>query len=335
MALSKSKRRELLELSGPKSKDVVRELNEYLARTGLTPADFARRINYSAVAVRFFLAGRYAQIAANDTALRAAIRDFIQAHPVAVQEADQGKLYETGNVKLLRKYFRLALEKHRAVYVHGGPGSQKTFVLQHLIADLNRIEIPKNGHGRRAFYVYCRQGIRPLDLLKRLAEASGCLALGNSDRILRNLRFDWRGRDVVVVFDEAQHLSVDCFETVRELIDRPPYCGLLFAGSHQLQSTFTLNAIQLEQWNSRFHYGQELPGISREEAVEVLRAELGRSINASEVDEIVKQATAEEFRRDGKHKYISARRLFWSIRDIKEAVTPQLNPPKEGTSCLS
>src|ERR1019366_1623103 len=34
-----------------------------------------------------------------------------------------------------------------------------TYVLQHLIAELNRSEIAKNGEGRRAYYVYVRQGI--------------------------------------------------------------------------------------------------------------------------------------------------------------------------------
>jgi DNA transposition AAA+ family ATPase len=293
-AYSQQQRRQLLEVSAPKTREVVRELNDYLARTGLATQDFARRINYSGVSVRFFLDGKYENVASNDSAIRAAIHNFIQAHPVAVTEEGTGRLYETSNVKLLRKYFDMALVRHRAVYVHGAPGSQKSFVLQHLVAELNRTEIPKNGHGRRAFYVYCRQNIRPLDLMKRVSESAGAITQGSTDRILRNLRFDWRGRDVLLVFDEAQHLNVECFETLRELLDRPPYCGLLFAGSHQLQSTFVLNAIQLEQWNSRFHFGQELPGIQRDEAGHVLRSELGKAVTAAEIDEIIKQATTEE-----------------------------------------
>jgi hypothetical protein len=42
-------------------------------------------------------------------------------------------------------------------------------------------------------------------------------------------------RKVLLVFDEAQHLSIACLETIRELLDQPPHCGLLFAGTHELE----------------------------------------------------------------------------------------------------
>jgi hypothetical protein len=44
----------------------------------------------------------------------------------------------------------------------------------------------------------------------------GALGLGTVDRILRNLRFDLSQRKVLLVFDEAQHLSIECLETIRE-----------------------------------------------------------------------------------------------------------------------
>jgi hypothetical protein len=39
-----------------------------------------------------------------------------------------------------------------------------------------------------------------------------------------------------LTFDEAQHLSIECLETIRELLDQPPHCGLLFAGTHELEA---------------------------------------------------------------------------------------------------
>ena len=61
-----------------------------------------------------------------------------------------------------------------------------------------------------------------IDLMKRVAESCGAIGLGTVDRILRNLRFDLSDRKVVLVFDEAQHLSIECLETIRELLDQPP-----------------------------------------------------------------------------------------------------------------
>jgi hypothetical protein len=78
--------------------------------------------------------------------------------------------------------------------VEGDPATQKTFTLKWLIAQLNRRELAKNGTGKRAHYVYCRQDIRPADLLRRMAEACGSPMVGGCDRLLRNMRFDLRKR---------------------------------------------------------------------------------------------------------------------------------------------
>jgi DNA transposition AAA+ family ATPase len=83
--------------------------------------------------------------------------------------------------------------------------------------------------------------------MKRVAQSCGAIGLGTVDRILRNLRFNLSQRKVLLVFDEAQHLSIECLETLRELLDQPPHCGLLFAGTHELEQIFTRQALELEQ----------------------------------------------------------------------------------------
>lgn len=315
MALSSQQKRELLSRTLPERKEVQATLQDYLKRTGLPPQDFARRIGYSYVSMNFFLAGKYEKVAANDAPIRAAITDFIAAHPITPMSQTEGKLHETENVRLIRKYFYEALDERCAYYFRGAPGCQKSFVLEHLVAELNRAEISKNGHGRRAYYIYCRQGIRPVDLLKRVAEASGSITLGSADRILRNLRFDFGSRKVVLAFDEAQHLDIHCLETVRELLDRPPYCGLLFAGSHQLEQTF--QRLDMEQWASRLRQGTELPGISRDEAIAIVQAELsGTSETAA--GRLADDCYSRDLRKGKEVRYISARTLFWSIAKIQK-----------------
>jgi DNA transposition AAA+ family ATPase len=321
VALSKPQRRQLLAENLPEANEVRLELQDYLGRTGMAPPDFAHRINYSRVAVYNFLSGRYHRISSNDTLIRAAIRDFIAAHPIASAVISTGKLYETQNVRLLRKYFDEALDHRRAYYLYGAPGTQKTYVLQHLIAELNRSEIAKSGEGRRAYYVYVRQGIHSLDLMKRVAESCGAIGIGTVDRILRNLRFDLSQRKVLLVFDEAQHLSIECLETIRELLDQPPHCGLLFAGTHELEEIFIRQALELEQWRSRFHAGQSLPGISEEEAAEIIHSELGWQVSQGKVRKLISKSKITDLRNGGQHTYVSARRLFWVIRELQAVVS--------------
>ena len=76
------------------------------------------------------------------------------------------------------------------------------------------------------------------------AQSCGAIRLGTVDRVLRNLRFDLSQRKVLLVFDEAQHLSIECLETLREPLDQPPHCGLLFAGTHELEAIFTRQALE-------------------------------------------------------------------------------------------
>ena len=315
MALSAKERETLLTRTLPKRKETVALLLDYLERTGLTQVDFARRINDSAVAVRMLVCDRYQQISGDDSSIRAAIHDFIAAHPIEAVTESEGKLYETENVRLVRKYFYEALDGRRAYYFRGAPGSQKSFVLQHLIAELNRAEIAKNGHGRRAFYVYCSQGIRPNQLMRAAAEAAGSISVGDNRRLFKNLRFDLGRRKVLFVFDESQHLDVPCLETLRELHDMPPHCGLLFAGSHELEKTF--QRLDMEQWHSRLRQGAELPGVSEAEAFDIVRAELGNQPEPK-MHALIKKCYATDLRKGREVKYISARTLFWSIQAIQE-----------------
>lgn len=290
--------------------EVRAELQEYMQRTGLTSSDFARRINYSVASMYTFIQGRYQ---GSNGRLCTTIREFIEQHPVQAMTRDAGKLYETENVTKLRGIFYECLDQQRAGVVYGGPGSQKTFALKHLIAELNCIDLAKNGHGRRAYYVYCRQGIRPNDLLKRIARACGSSPIGNTDRVIQNLRFDFGNRRVLIVFDEAQHLDIASLETVREILDELG-CGLLFAGSHDVIRTFARSS-ELEQWNSRLRITAELPGLTDSEAEQIVKEELGTA-SARQIAALLKDSRVPDIRK--KQDYISARRLFFGMTAIRE-----------------
>ena len=147
--------------------------------------------------------------------------------------------------------------------------------------------------GRRAYYIYCPSKVTRLSLLKLVAQAAGTPSTGDCQRVIRNLRFDLAHRRVLLVFDEAQHLDVECLETVRELYDLPPHFGLLFAGSHQLERLFTLHSTELEQWNSRFKAGRRLPGISKDEAIRDRRRRTGDGVRGTQGAEADRELAGE------------------------------------------
>lgn len=304
-------------------------LRDYLGRTGLNSDDFARRINYSGVTVRFFLNGNYHNAAHTDEHIRRAIDTFITAHPILPPQRISGELYDTANVRAIQEIFAKLLPKPTAYMIYAPPGSQKTFALENVIAMLNQQEIAKNGHGSRAYYVYARQNLRPRDLIRRICIACGVHVNNDIDRMLSNLRFDFQSRRVLVVVDESQHLEIECFEVLRELLDRPPYFSLLFSGSHDLKQKFDRFSATLEQWNSRIIAKVKLPGLLREEAQGIVWREIGEMLKEmpvtkanAMVDKLVDQAVTRDAFEKGR-TYINVRTLTNALDQIRSAAQPK------------
>ncbi len=308
----------------PDSAAVRSKLTEYLARTGLSHSDFAARIGYSQQAVSLFLYQQYARVASTDLYLRAAVWDYIERHPVQMRARVQGKLFETENYRRIRRYFLAAIDQGEICLLYGPPGTQKSFVLEYLLAQHHAEK--KNG----AVLVYASDRMRPLALLKRVGRAAGAWIAGTSvERLLTNLLDHFAARaggPPAVLVDEAQHLDVHCLELLRELHDRSG-CGMVLAGSHNLFENFLRGRQHLEQWLSRIDHKDPLPGLSEEEVGKIAAHELsnGRPVKLSEgqVRRIVAHCRVDDiFARgaDGRPapvKYLSVRRLVKFISQLK------------------
>jgi DNA transposition AAA+ family ATPase len=322
MPLTRQQKTDLLVVTATRRREVIRRVKHYMAVTGLNTSDLASRIGYARPTLNLFLNDRYHHVSGNDAGICAALVDYMDRNPVEQPTQAQGSLYETRNVELIRHCFIRALHQRCAYYFRGAPGCQKTFVLEHLIAEVNREEVIKETPDRRAFLIRCRIGIKPCDLLKRIAMVVGSLAAGNTDRIINNLRHELRKGKVLLVFDEAQFLSIECLETLRELLDIG-LVGLLFAGSHQLEDIF--DRLDMGQWRSRIRKGEGLPGLALDEAQGIVKSELPK-ISASSMADMIAKSSEVDYYRGEKRKYISARYLFWAIDEVKlrkqEAATP-------------
>jgi type II secretory pathway predicted ATPase ExeA len=313
MRLNEDQKREI-ESSVPPSAEVRKALEQYLDVTGMTPTEFADACDRSPNTIRYFLRDEYDTIAGSDLLVRQRVWNFMQSHPVTPETRGPGKLYPTEDYRLLRRYFYLAMNRRRAYVVQADPGIGKTFLSKHLISELNRREISNNGSGRRAFFVRAGE-MSPVQLLKEIATACGISPVGDRRRVVRALRRAFVGRSVLIVIDEAQQLSIAALEAVRELLDEPPHCGLLVIGSHELERKFTVSAVELEQWNSRIFGFRALDGLSAAEARLILSEELP-GLQGAAIRSILKDCTVSHLRKRAT-EYISARRLFAAIEDIK------------------
>ena len=160
--------------------------------------------------------------------------------------------------------------------------------------------------------------------MKRVATACGTQSDTAIDRAIHNLRFDFRGARVVLYFDEAQHLSIDCFEVVRELLDEDPRFSLCFAGSHELDRIFARFAGTLEQLERRISDKITLPAITADEAAGILKSELSSlTLDSALIRQQIELATI-AVRVDRKtQRYISIGRLMAAVREIREGLAAQ------------
>jgi hypothetical protein len=300
---------------------VLPALESYLERTSIPMREFARRIDYSPETLKQFRSNKYHNVAGTHRLLCRAIEQYIHANPIEPPTQVLGDLYETTNSRIIRQTIQKLLVRPTAYLIYGPPGSQKSFTLEYEIARLNREELPNNGHGRRAFYVYAVQGMRPTQLLKEIAIACGSSAHGDKSRIQRNLAWDFRGRRVLVAIDEAQNLGaepkewVSCLEAVRALLDRPPQFSLLLAGMHTLISKFNRYSASLGQWNDRIAGKKMLPGLTEEEARGIALREVP-DISDRKITQAIELAKRTDAYNNEK-PYINIRSLTGTLREIQ------------------
>ena len=321
-----------LEATTPPTAEVQDRVRQYLLVAQISLAELAARTHRGTNSLSLFMNDRYTGekgVAMSDVRLRRALVDFMNAHPVEIATTTQGRLHETSNVKVMRQWFERCLARREMAGLYGPPGAQKTFVFTHLVAEHNRREISKNGHGTRAYHVYCSTSITPRQLLRKVCYEAALASSGAVDVLMSNLRYHLGRRRSLVIFDEAQHLSIPCLEIIREMNDCAPHCGVILAGSHELFATFNRRAAELEQWNSRIANFVALPGIERGEVIEIIQAELG-DLNAKQIATLMENSLVVDGYSRARQKYYSARRLFRQIHEIQSS--PRFTAPNPAAS---
>jgi len=290
--------------------DEARELlRAYQARTGLSTGSIGALVGYAKQTMVQFASNCYP---ANEDPIACRLVAWIQTNPPQVPEVP-GKLYQTENVRVLNRQVDRALAGEHSL-IYGSPGTQKTYVFEHRLAETLRREgltAPSLG------YVYASDVMTPKSLLQEIARALVCYAGGMAHQVMTNLVYSLRRRNPrpALIIDEAQHLRGDLrmLEILRELADRAQI-GLVIAGHDNLEAMFDPRTSPLEQWVSRVDHRLRLPGLREKEVREIATAELG-PLSERALAEILEQSQADD--RMTRRKYYSARYLFKIIKQVR------------------
>jgi DNA transposition AAA+ family ATPase len=294
-------------------------LQAYLGRTGLSVGQVAMRIGYGRHnLLQFMSKAKYGD--GDGSKAAGLIMEFIKANPLE-SPALPGKLYATRDVKLIDRQLAYVKRGHWAL-LNGPPGTQKTFTL-----DTRMAEQYNGGVEPGVVVITPLPGVRPLALLQEIAIGLGAYVGQNKTSILRSILYTLRRRKapLALCVDEAQGLAgqLDTLETLRRVADLGRI-GLLVAGHDNVEDVLLAPRPdnQLEQWKSRIEqHISYLPGLNEDEARLAIAGEAGE-LPEGAIKKFIADATVEHRRtRQGRFEklnYISARRLFNSLRDFTE-----------------
>jgi len=307
-------------MPGTKLGNEARELiRGYQNRTGLSTGQLAHFMGIAFQSAAQFATDNYPH---NEEALAGRIKTWVEKHPPEVPEV-VGRLYSTGNVKVLDAQIAAALDGGVSL-IYGPPGTQKSYLFQYRLAEiLNRdgLVAPRLG------YVYASAAMTARSLLQEIARSFVCYISGTAYQVATNLvqALCRRHPRPALIVDEAQHLGSNRrgddrqrLEVLRELVDRAGI-GMVVAGHDDLEVIFDPRHSPLEQWVSRIDCRLRLPGLSEAEVRKIAGEELG-SISERVLTEVLKQSEADD--RQLETKYYSARYLFKVIAQVRAKRRP-------------
>jgi len=330
--MSRTPAEEMRELEAIKTPDyvaVAAKASEWLARTGLAPQDLASRLGIGESTLRMFLSGQYGRLngLCDNHYIAARGWPFITARWPKKETPETAQLLETKGYRTIRECLEEAVDEGAISILYGPPSSEKSFVLENLCAQFREA-------GRSAIYVYCGARHTPTALLRDIARgAEVWLRTHNMRPYLEALRSEFVSRPTppALVFDEAQHLSVDALEIIRELHDRTKRpgrrgCGIVLAGSHNLHRDFERpeRRSSLEQWLSRISYRIQLEGMGKDEVLTIAARAFGNGkpakLSESQQEACLKRCTVVDAYANPPRPYYSSRRLLEYIRQHKKSV---------------
>lgn len=330
MSLSAARRRELATMDIPSDDEVRARALEFEERSGLTRGEFSLAIGYSAGVLGMFLGGHYNVAlskdhdqAHNTLNIKAKLIAFIDKWDDVQVLLRHQAMHHTADFELIRGVCSKALANASAYVIDGPPGTQKTYSLRAF-----EREAKQTFGGGRVIYVYARADHSPLGFLREVCRSAGIPSKGDIDKLIRKLRFFLSQERVLLLVDETDHLPTKTLEIVRQLLDLPPYFGVVLAGNHELSAT--LDKLKMARWHDRVRDTLELKGPSEAECRTIICVELQPlfpdPISKETCDRVIArcEVTGVRIDRTGRKPiprqfdYISARLLFFAIADIQQ-----------------
>jgi hypothetical protein len=292
---------------------VRKDLRVWMSRTGMDLHRLADETGYAHRSLIQFASGaRYGAGDGADTA--ATLKSYMDAHPWQPPDLP-GHLYETAATREMDELIAYC-RKGRWATLYGPAGGQKSFLLEYRAAETARQPEPA------LLWLPIPGRMTAAGMLRKISMAVSAPYAQSADALRENIICTVKARrsPLVLALDEMDLIEkdVDTLETVRRLGDLlRGKLGLIVAGNEQIIGLFKpRQGRYFEQWRSRIEQRElRVLGPTREEARGIVMAELGEAKDA-QVSGLLDDCTVSDPVK--RKKYISARRLFFAIDNIRD-----------------
>lgn len=229
------------------SKPVAQQLHQHIEQTGKSQAQIARALGISAAALSSWLSGHYK---GDNGALELKVSRYLK------REGKRSSVLQiptvaTSNYKLIYSALGIAQEEYDIALITGAAGTGKTTAAK------------AYAKAHNAIYLKAHRGLTMHRLFSQLAEllelstpkglAANCAAISQA----------LSDRDTLIIIDEAEYLSDNSLELLRQIINDDACCGLALIGLPKLGFLIRNMANDHEQLLSRVGVALKLDPIPR------------------------------------------------------------------------
>ncbi len=205
---------------------VVTALKAYMTKHHISnQAKIAKAIGVSGTTFSQFLAGKYT---GNVDAIAELAGEFLLREEERTQHAEKKAPF----VRTTQAHDALSVitwcHVHRQIgVIHAAAGLGKTVSLRHYAAENSWVKI-----------ITCIAGMSKRDVLDEISDALGLITRGSGGKILKAILEALDGSEIILVFDEAQHLTLRHYEMIRYINDRVG-APIVFAGTNDIIDRMT------------------------------------------------------------------------------------------------
>lgn len=207
-------------------RETVDALKNYMTRRHISnQAKIAKAIGVSNTTISQFLAGKYS---GDVDKIEAKVDEFLTRE----LERDAQVVAKAPFVRTTQAHDALSVVKfchlHRQIgVIHAPAGLGKSISLRHYAQENSWVRI-----------ITCLAGMSRRDVLDEIADALNLIVRGSGGKILKAIIGELKGSETILVFDEAQHLTLKHYEMIRYINDKIG-TPIVFAGTNDIIDRMT------------------------------------------------------------------------------------------------